>query len=620
MSIVVQRKFVAVAQLLGAFALYSADCFADNPFVQTNYTADPAPMVYDGRLYVYTSHDEDVTLNNFFTMNDWRLYSTTDVVNWTDHGSPLSYKTFSWASGKAWAGQCIPRNGKFYYYVPLQQSTGAQVIGVAVSSSPTGPFTDPIGKPFVTSGADSIDPTVFIDADGQAYLYWGNPNLWYIKLNEDMISYTGTPTKVNLTTEGFGKRTATDRATAYEEGPWFYKRGSRYYIVYPGDGVPENISYTTSSSPTGPWTFGGVIMDKETGAGSSFTNHPGVVDFGGNSYIFYHNGALPGGGGYKRSVAVEKFTYNADGTIPKIPMTKEGPPGLTNLNPYVTTEAETIAWESGVETEVCSEGGMNVTAISNGDFIKVKGVDFGTGATTFNARVASAAGGGNIEVRLNSQTGTLVGTCAISATGGNQTWTTKTCAISGASGVHDLFFVFTGSGTFNFNNWKFVGSGTGTGGAGAGGATSIGGAPSAGGASTAGSTRTATSSVPSGGKSALGGNTSLGGNLSAGGQSTNEHSSVSGGTQSGTNQSSSTGGNAINSQVPQGGTPSSSGLSGTGGTNSFATPSTVEAEESSTDGSCGCRLSDNRVNSRSIAIFGVLGLLLLRSKKNARRT
>ena len=218
-----------------------------------------------------------------------------------------------------------------------------------------------------------------------------------------------------------GTRSNTDRATAYEEGPWFYKRGSLYYIVYPADGTPEKISYTTSSGPLGPWTYRGDIMAKESGTGSSFTNHPGVVDFGGNSYFFYHNGALPGGGGFKRSVCIEKFTYNADGTIPTIKMTTAGPSAIANLNPFVQTEAETIAFSSGLKTEVCSEGGMDVTSINNGDYIKVKSVDFGTGAVSFDARVPSASSGGSIELRLDSATGTLVGTCAVQGTGGVQT-------------------------------------------------------------------------------------------------------------------------------------------------------------------------------------------------------
>jgi len=139
-------------------------------------------------------------------------------------------------------------------------------------------------------------------------------------------------------------------------------------------------------------------------------------------------------------------------------MTKEGPPQIGTLNPYVRTEAETICWSSGIETEKCSEGGMNVGFIENGDYIKVKGVNFGTGAASFEARVASATNGGNIEIRLDSPTGKLVGTCTVTGTGGWQTWTTKSCPVSGAEGVHDLYFVFKGGSgyLFNIDWWKFT--------------------------------------------------------------------------------------------------------------------------------------------------------------------
>jgi hypothetical protein len=198
-------------------------------------------------------------------------------------------------------------------------------------------------------------------------------------------------------------------------------------------------------------------------SGTSWTLHPGIADYKGNSYLVYNNGALPGGNAFHRSVCVDKFTYNADGSIPMVSPTSSGSPQIGALNPYVQTEAETICWESGVETEVCSEGGMDVGNIENGDYIKVKGVDFGAGATNFQARVASATSGGNIEIRLDSASGTLVGTCAVSGTGGWQIWTTKSCTVSGASGVHDLYFKFTGGSgfLFNVNWWKFAGSGGG---------------------------------------------------------------------------------------------------------------------------------------------------------------
>ncbi|MEK5253530.1 family 43 glycosylhydrolase [Paenibacillus sp. FSL F4-0125] len=432
--------------------------FADNPVVQTIYTADPAPLVVGDTVYLYTGHDEDGS--TYFTMNEWRVYSSTDMVNWTDHGSPLSYKTFSWAKGDAWAGHAIERNGKFYYYATVTSSAlGRPVIGVAVSDSPTGPFVDALGYPLVASAWGDIDPVAYIDEDGQAYLYWGNPELKYVKLNPDMISYdknVGIVT-VPLTTEGFGKRTGNaSKLTLYEEGPWFYKHGDLYYMVYAAGGIPEYISYSTSNSPTGPWTYRGVIMSTQ---GKSFTNHPGVIDFKGHSYFFYHNGALPGGGGFTRSVAVEEFNYNPDGTFPVINMTTQGPAALMRLNPYVRNEAETIAWASGIKTEPSNQGGMNVYHIDNGDYIKIKNVDFGsTGAGLFSANVSSASNGGTLELHLDSTEGTLIGTLPISNTGGDQVWQKKTTNISGASEVHDVYLVFKGEATgnlFKIDYWQF---------------------------------------------------------------------------------------------------------------------------------------------------------------------
>lgn len=435
-------------------AVHPTAARADNPIVQHVYTADPSPLVHNGRVYLYTGHDEDGSTSSF-VMKDWRVFSSADMVNWTDHGTPLSLDTFSWAGANAWAGQAIERGGKFYWYVPVTvRATGAFAIGVAVADSPTGPFRDALGRPLLEN--TEFDPTVFIDDDGQAYLYWGNPNLWYVKLNADMISYSGSPTRIPLTTQGFGTRTDNpDRPTLYEEGPWAYKRNGLYYLVYAARCCQEFIAYSTAPSPTGPWTYRGTIMPAQ---GNSFTNHPGIVDFKGGSYFFYHNGALPGGGGFTRSVAVEKFSYNADGTIPTINMTSTGAPQAGPLDPYVRQEAETIAWGSGIETEWTSDGGMNVGWIENGDYTKVKGVAFGAGASSFAARVASATSGGTLEVRLDSPSGSIVGRCGVPNTGGWQSWTSVNCPVSGVTGTRDLYLTFSGGSgfLFNVNWWQFT--------------------------------------------------------------------------------------------------------------------------------------------------------------------
>lgn len=446
--------------LLMALSLVPIVNFAQNPIIQTNYTADPAPMVHNDTVYLYTTHDEDNTVNNFFSMNDWKCYSSTDMVNWTDHGTVFSYTDFSWARGDAWAGQCVFRNGKYYFYVPVNQKNGGNAIGVAVSDSPTGPFKDALGKPLAV-GNGYIDPTVFIDDDGQAYLYWGNPDLYYVKLNENMTSYNKAVgvVKVPLTVAGFGPRSNTDRATSYEEGPWFFKRNNLYYMLYPGGPLPEFFAYSTSTGPTGPWEYRGKFMAAIADKGA-FTNHPGTIDFKGKSYLFYHNAGLPGGGGYKRSVCVEEFAFNENGTIPVIAPTKTGVvKSASNLNPYQLNQAEMIAWEEGVETEKCSRGGMNVYSIENGDYIKIRSVDFGTiGAASFSATVSSATNGGTIELRLNSTIGPLIGTLPANYTGGWDNWKSEMTTVSGATGVHDLYLIFKGSANtslFKLDDWRF---------------------------------------------------------------------------------------------------------------------------------------------------------------------
>jgi arabinoxylan arabinofuranohydrolase len=528
-------------------------CRADNPIIQTKFTADPAPLVVGDTVYLYTSHDDDNATG--FTMFNWLLYSSTDMVNWTDHGIVAGVaapnKTFSWADGvNAWAPQAIARNGKFYLYVPTPLA-GHMVIGVAVASAPTGPFVDAIGAPLINnpSSIDDIDPTVFIDNDGQAYLYWGHqPPVFYVKLNQDMISYSGGI--VQLT-----------RPQTYEEGPWFYRRNDNYYLAFASTCCPEGIGYAMSSSPTGPWTYKGSIMD---GNAASSGNHPGIIDFMGNSYVFGFNYALNAAlttvHRERRSICVEKFSYAVDGTIPKLPFwSTTGAPQIGHLNPYVQTEAETMAWSQGLKTETCSEGGMDVTAIETGDFIKVKGVDFGAGASSVDVRVASAGGGGNIEIRLDSQTGTLAGTCAVSGTGGAQTWATRTCPVSGASGAHDLYFVFTGgagSSLFNFNWWRFAAKDSGRDAA----AIDSGAADAAGAGGTAGNVGSGGRQEPgTGGRAGSGGASGVGGNAAggAGGLATATGGAPGGGATGGAAGSNARGGGAAGCSCVVGGAPES---------------------------------------------------------------
>ncbi|MDO4497121.1 MAG: glycoside hydrolase N-terminal domain-containing protein [Bacteroidales bacterium] len=455
---------------------------AQNPFVQTQQTTDPAPFVHDGTLYVYTGHDEDKA--DFFWMQEWRVYSTTDMVNWTDHGSPLALEDFKWANDRAWAAQLCERNGKFYWYIcAVSKLTNTMAIGVAVGDSPTGPFKDAIGKPLYEGSWDYIDPTVLVDDDGRAYLYWGNPELYYVELNEDMISLKDEVKHFEMNEEDFGgpsmharRRMMQEKGLKpeempkykdiYTEGPWISKRGGKYYMLYAAGGVPEHIAYSTASGPLGPWKYAGTIMpqsssNSETGevGTDSFTNHCGVIDYKGHSYFFYHNGWL--GGGFGRACAVEEFQYNEDGSFPIIHPTREGiTQPLGTLNPYQRVEAETMAFSKGLKSEEHAKTGVYISEIHNGDWLKVREVDFGeTAPTTFSARLASALRGGQIEVRLDSLQGKQIATIEQGTTGGWETWQTTSAFVKeSVTGVHDLYFVFKGRKgpkLFNFDWWQF---------------------------------------------------------------------------------------------------------------------------------------------------------------------
>jgi hypothetical protein len=289
-----------------------------NPLFTDQYTADPAPFVDHCTFYINCGHDEGT---NGFVMNEWFILSSTDMVNWTKRVA-LSLKNFKWADANAWAGQMVTKNGKYYWYVPVNEAGSGMAIGVAVADSPGGTFKDAIGKPLVDDAFEisnmgfgsppdtpyTIDPTVFVDDDGQAYLHYGSfGRMVGAKLNSDMISINGKMQEI--TPPGFF------------EAAFLTKRNGVYYEIYAAGQNPATIDYSTSSSPLGPWKYRGRILDalpNQPGQDAA-TSHPGVAQFQGQWYMVYHLSNGPNGGGtYRREVAIDKLTFNADGTIQKL--------------------------------------------------------------------------------------------------------------------------------------------------------------------------------------------------------------------------------------------------------------------------------------------------------------
>lgn len=294
-----------VTLLLSAGASIS---FADNPLVRHIYTADPAPLVYHGRFYIFTGHDEGG--NGDWTLNGWHVLSSADMVNWIEHGAVLSVQDVTWLNPhQAWAAQCVERNGKFYFYI-----CDSGEIGVAVADSILGPYKDALGKPLISNktpgacpGNDNIDPTVFIDDDGQAYIYWGTDRVArQAKLKETMVEIEGAIT-------------VPDGLNRFFEASWVHKRRGVYYYSYAasnssGNDWPSNIDYATSTGPLGPWTYRGTL----NGTAGTGTNHSGIISYKDQWYFVYHTDYLSGGVPWKRSVQINYLYYNDDGSIKKI--------------------------------------------------------------------------------------------------------------------------------------------------------------------------------------------------------------------------------------------------------------------------------------------------------------
>lgn len=303
-----------------------------NPIVRHIHTGDPAAMVHDGRLWIYAGVDEAPEPEQRYVMNRWAVFSTDDMKTFTEYATPLRAADFVWSKGEAWASQVIERDGRFYWYVTVENNASdpGKCIAVAVSDTPYGPFKDALGKPLVKNSDtpqprpnmwwDDIDPTVWIDDDGQAYLFWGNSVCYWARLKPNMIEIDGEIRKVEFVGRDAQSGALVPTAVPFTEAAWLHRRGDWYYLSFAQE-WPEKLGYAMSRSIAGPWEYKGLLNEL---AGNSNTNHHAIVEFRGEWYVVYHNGALPDGCGYRRSVCIDRISYNADGTMQRMQMTTEG--------------------------------------------------------------------------------------------------------------------------------------------------------------------------------------------------------------------------------------------------------------------------------------------------------
>ncbi len=430
------HRIMALSVILATLFMGSR-ALADNPLITHRFTADPNAFVYNGRVYIYCSADD--YNQGGYDIQGYILISSDDLVNWTDHGEVFNVRQATNWANLAFAPGTIVRDDKIYLYFP----DGGSSIGVAVADSPDGPFRDAIGRALVnrsTPGADVpwvFDPAGFLDDDGRAYLYFGGGesgnNSRVISLNNDLTSVTGTARALN--------------APEFFEASFMHKRNGIYYFSYSDDFSRDGaqIAYMMSSSPNSGFSYQGIILPSPPdNLGNN--NHHSIFEFKGQTYIAYHSRTIANGDIYKRSVAIDRLTYRGDGTINRVNPTIAGVSQVKYGDPYSTVQAETIDRQSGIKTTRVGPGNVYLSSISNGDWTRFTGFDFGQGAESVEFRVASQSGG-RIEIREGSASGRVAGICNVGPTGGSQSWTTVSCPVSGLEGIKNVVLRFTGNGS-----------------------------------------------------------------------------------------------------------------------------------------------------------------------------
>ncbi|NVM79630.1 hypothetical protein FHW83_005471 [Duganella sp. SG902] len=283
--------------------------------ISQRFNADPSPHYFTsqtgGQFYLYATDDASNS-GKYWDSTSWRLYTSKDMKSWRDAGIPLDVTIFKWArkDAKAWAPEAAYRNGKYYFYAPI----GGDKIGVAISDRPDSGFIDARKDALVdkardkNAGAEPIDPAVFVDKDGQAYMYFGTRTPKVVRLAADMINLAGEILDVQIT-----GLPASNAKKQYGEAPFLHERNGIYYFSF-STGWPGQIIYATGPSPLGPFAYRGVILDYLRIS----TNHQAIIEHDGKSYLFYHDNLLPGGGDHRRSIAIAPLEYETDGSIRQI--------------------------------------------------------------------------------------------------------------------------------------------------------------------------------------------------------------------------------------------------------------------------------------------------------------
>ena len=349
-----------------------ASLFAQNPIIHDQFTADPTARVFNGRMYLYPSHDivsPIESLSDWFCMADYHVFSSDNLVDWTDDGVILTQNNIPWVkpdSYAMWAPDCVEKDGRYYFYFPaspkdMERGFG---IGVAVAENPEGPFM-PMPRPI--KGVMGIDPCVLLDDDGKSYIFWSGMGLSVAKLKDNMMELDSEPKKIEGLPEGF------------KEGPFAFKREGRYYLTFPWvRDKTETLAYAMSDSPLGPFEFKGIIMDESpTGC---WTNHHSLVEKDGQWYLFYHHNDYSPDMDKRRSARIDKVSFNSDGTINKVTPSLRGV-GTSDARKRIQIDRYSAISPKGVSLKYLDENdrlkGWAVVLSKKDAWVDYERVDFG---------------------------------------------------------------------------------------------------------------------------------------------------------------------------------------------------------------------------------------------------
>jgi hypothetical protein len=435
-------KYMKSYLLLGGMLVLIANSlFAQNPIVRNQFSADPSARVFGDKVYLFPSHDILATEGKgrvgWFCMEDYHVFSSANLTDWADHGMIVTQNKVPWVrpnSYSMWAPDCIYRNGKYYFYFPTSPGDTAYgrgfTIGVAIADKPEGPY---VSQPTPIKGVRGIDPNVFIDKDGQAYLYWSQGNIYAAKLKDNMVELASdVVTLKDLPSKGL------------KEGPYLFERNGIYYLTFPHvENTIERLEYATSNSPLGPFKMTGVIMDESpTGC---WTVHHSIIQFKNQWYLFYHDRDYSPNFDKARSVRADSLSFNADGTIKKVIPTLRGI-GITNAKGQIQMDRFSAKSEDASVDFIDTTNrflGWKTIFTKPDSWIQYNTVEFGKGIKSVNVRAISETGA-TLVVRANSASGPVIAEIKIPK--GNSWSTAKKSITAVQPGIKHLVLQLKGEG------------------------------------------------------------------------------------------------------------------------------------------------------------------------------